>query len=136
MKASGRICADRNPLCQMTGGIDMDILNRYLRSRLDLSPIGFQRGHKEGGYFYTQMTFRIDPDMSRNLFRIEDCARRDQPRYKKDVKKSEYQTAVSIGIIEGAHGSTAIVLGQTKNQACRNHIATSSLHFEPTRQIE
>ena len=37
----------------------MNILNSYLRSKMDLSHIGFQRGSKEGGYFCTPLHSRV-----------------------------------------------------------------------------
>jgi len=85
---------------------------------------------------YSQMTFRIEPDMSRNQFRIVDCAQSDQPRYKEGFQKPEYQPAVSFGIIGGADGPTTIILGQPKTEAPQKHIANSSLRFEHTKKIE
>lgn len=37
----------------------MNILNSYIRSKLDLSHIGFQRGEKESGYFCTPVLSRV-----------------------------------------------------------------------------
>jgi hypothetical protein len=85
---------------------------------------------------YSQMTFRIEPDMSRNQFRIVDCAQSDQPRYKEGFQKPEYQSAVSFGIIGGADGPTTIILGHPKTEAPQKHIANSSLRFEHAKRIE
>jgi hypothetical protein len=85
---------------------------------------------------YSRMTFRIEPDMSRNQFRIVDCAQSDQPRYKEGFQKPEYQSAVSFGIIGGADGPTTIILGQPKTEAPQKHIANSSLRFEHAKRIE
>lgn len=85
---------------------------------------------------YTQMVYRIQPDMDRNQFRVVDCAGSDQPRYKKDVKQSEGTFAVSVGIIGGADGPTTIILGHSDHPAGKPHVANSSLHFEPAEEIE
>lgn len=85
---------------------------------------------------YTQMVYRIQPDMDRDQFRIVDCASSDQPRYRKDVKRSEKSFAVSVGIIGGADGPTTIILGQSNSSAGKLHVANSSLHFEPAGEIE
>ena len=85
---------------------------------------------------YSQMTFRIEPDMSRNQFRIVDCAQSDQPRYKEGFQKPEYQSAVSFGIIGGADGPTVMIMGQPKSDATQIHMAASSLRFEHAKHIE
>ncbi len=85
---------------------------------------------------YTQMHFRITPDMSRNAFRIVDCAQSDQPRYKQGYKKPENQSAVSFGIIGGAFAPVTLVTGHESASNGTNHIAMSALHFEPDEEIE
>ena len=85
---------------------------------------------------YSQMTFRIEPDMSRNQFRIVDCAQSDQPRYKEGFQKPEYQSAVSFGIIGGASAPVLMHSSQTTSSEVATHMAMSSLYFEPARQIE
>ena len=85
---------------------------------------------------YSQMTFRIDPDMSRNQFRIVDCAQSDQPRYKDGFQKPEYQSAVAFGIIGGASTPVLMNFSQTTASEAATHMAMSSLYFEPARQIE
>ena len=85
---------------------------------------------------YAQMTFRIEPDMSRNQFRIVDCSQSDQPRYKEGFQKPEYQSAVSFGIIGGASAPVLMHSSQTTSSEVATHMAMSSLYFEPARQIE
>ena len=85
---------------------------------------------------YSQMTFRIEPDMSRNQFRLEDCAQSDQPRYKEGFQKPEYQSAVSFGIIGGASTPVLMYSSQTTASEAATHMAMSSLHFKPAKQIE
>ena len=85
---------------------------------------------------YTQMNFRIEPDMTRNQFRIVDCAQSDQPRPRNGVKRDNGCSAASIGIIGGVDGPTTIILGQPKAEVPQTHMASSSLHFEPAKEIE
>ena len=85
---------------------------------------------------YTKMTYRIEPDMTRDQFRSVDCAQSDQPRYKEGFKRPEYQSAVAFGIIGGASGPVTLVSRHAGVSAATNHMATSSLHFEPVETIE
>ena len=85
---------------------------------------------------YTQMTFRIEPDMSRNQFRIVDCAQSEQPHRREDATCNDGSYAVSFGIIGGAHGPTVMVMGQPKSEVPQIHIAVSSLRFEHAKHIE
>ena len=82
---------------------------------------------------YTQMQFRIEPDMPRNQFRIVDCSQSDQPRHRHGAQ--QVGSAV-IGIIGGADGPTAIFVGQTKGDVPQSHRAMSALHFEHPKKIE
>ena len=85
---------------------------------------------------YFQMTFRIEPDMSRNQFRLEDCAQSDQPRRRDGADRNDGSHAVSFGIIGGADGPTAIIIGRPKTETPQTHIATSAMHFEHAKRIE
>ena len=85
---------------------------------------------------YTQMTFRIEPDMSRNQFRIVDCAQSEQPRRRKGAIQNDGSRAVSFGIIGGAYGPTVMVMGQPKSEAPQTHVAASTLRFEHAKDIE
>jgi len=85
---------------------------------------------------YSQMTFRIEPDMKRNQFRIVDCAQGDQPRRRVGAALNDGSHAVSFGIIGGADGPTTIIMGQPRSDALQMHIANSSLRFEHPKKIE
>lgn len=85
---------------------------------------------------YTQMYYQIEPPVTRNQFRIVDCAQSDQPRPRNNEKQDEGSFAVSFGIIGGADGPTTIILGQSSIQETQLHGANSSLHFEPAEEIE
>ena len=84
----------------------------------------------------TQMVFRIEPELSRNHFRIVDCAQGDQPRYRSDVKRENGCFAVSVGIIGGADGPTAMIVGQPMTGGARPYTAVSSMRFEHAKEIE
>ena len=84
----------------------------------------------------TQMVFRIEPELSRNQFRIVDCAQGDQPRYRSDVKRENGCFAVSVGIIGGADGPTAMIVGQPMTGGARPYTAVSSMRFEHAKEIE
>lgn len=84
----------------------------------------------------TQMVFRIEPEMSRNQFRIVDCAQSDQPRYRSGAKREDGCFAVSVGMIGGADGPTAIIVGQPMTGEARPHTAVSSMRFEHAKEIE
>lgn len=45
-------------------------------------------------------------------------------------------SAVSIGIIGGADGPIAIIIGQPICPESKSHTANSSLHFEPVEETE
>ena len=85
---------------------------------------------------YTQMSFRIEPDMSRNQFRIVDCAQSEQPRRREGATRNDGSHAVSFGIIGGADGPTVMVVGQPKSEVPQIHMAASSLRFEHAKHIE
>ena len=85
---------------------------------------------------YSQMRFRIEPDMSRNQFRIVDCAKGEQPRRRDGADHNDGSHAVSFGIIGGADGPTVMIMGQPKSEVTQTHMAVSSLRFEHAKHIE
>ena len=85
---------------------------------------------------YTLMTFRIEPDMSRNQFRIVDCTQSEQPRRREGATRNDGSHAVSFGIIGGADGPTVMIMGHPKSEVPQTHMAASSLRFEHAKHIE
>ena len=85
---------------------------------------------------YTLMTFRIEPDMSRNQFRIVDCTQSEQPRRRDGADRNDGSHAVSFGIIGGADGPTVMIMGHPKSEVPQTHMAASSLRFEHAKHIE
>ena len=85
---------------------------------------------------YLAMSYFLEPDISGRGFMVQDCAEGDRPRQKKRDPNVAYAavSAASIGIIGGADGPTAIIMGQS---APKLLAACSSLHFEPiTDEVE
>ena len=88
---------------------------------------------------YTQMTYRIDPEMNPRQFRIMDCTQPDHARPAKIKKQSSVEIngeAAAIGIIGGADGPTAIFMGRPAEKANRLHMASSAMRFEHAEEIE
>ena len=83
---------------------------------------------------YISIDYTISPEINTESVRIHDICQSDSPKkwIKHDAGASylpEAKNAVSIGIIGGADGPTAIILGNKSHQIC------SSLHFEPRDSV-
>lgn len=88
---------------------------------------------------YRMMTYTITPELPDGAVYVFDCAESDQPRQIQPVSsESPYQPQAayccSIGIIGGADGPTAIMVGVP--EGAKVQTACSSLHFEPTEKVE
>lgn len=81
---------------------------------------------------YLAMSYSLEPDVSGRGFMIQDCAEGDRPRQRKRDPNELAPVAVCgaavIGVIGGADGPTAVIMGQSTPKL---HAACSSLHFEP-----
>ena len=77
------------------------------------------------------MTFTLEPELSQTEFSITDSLQSDEPRlipgYTSGSKSKE---AEAIGIIGGADGPTAIIMGTPKSKG-QLHASVSRLFFEP-----
>ena len=81
------------------------------------------------------MSYSLEPDISGRGFRLQDCADGDKPRQKKR-DPNEFETvalAASVGIIGGADGPTAVIVGA---RTPKLHAACSSLYFEAVESVE
>lgn len=88
---------------------------------------------------YRMMRYTITPELPDGAVQVFDCAESDQPRRIEPVPpENPYQpqatNCCSIGIIGGADGPTAIMVGVPEQGNVQ--AACSSLHFEPVEQIE
>ena len=86
---------------------------------------------------FTVMSYSLEPDITGRGFTLQDCADGDRPRQKnRDPNAFEPVVcagAAAIGVIGGADGPTAIILGQNTPKL---HTACSALHFEPVDEVE
>ena len=88
---------------------------------------------------YTQLVYRINPELANNKFRIVDCAPGDNARPAKIAKPNGVQIngeAAAIGIIGGADGPTAIFVGRPEEKASKLHMASSAMRFEHADKTE
>ncbi len=83
---------------------------------------------------YYQMAYTIEPEMENGVMTVADCAEGDRPRPKEATHDPYHPVAAaSIGIIGGADGPIALIIG---NRSAKLNIACSSLHYEPVEEIE
>lgn len=77
------------------------------------------------------MTFTLEPDMPQTEFSLTDSQQSDTPRViRNQTSNVGASKAESIGIIGGADGPTAIILGTPESKG-NLHAAASGLQFEP-----
>ena len=79
---------------------------------------------------FTAISFTLTPEPPENSIFVEDCAESDRPRQVRRETASfapEAQNDFCFGIIGGADGPTAIVVGEAGQG--KLHTACSSLHF-------
>ena len=80
---------------------------------------------------YLAMSYSLEPDLGRS-FTLQDCAEGDCPRQKKrdpnEFEPTAFHGTAAVGIIGGADGPTAIIMGQNTPKL---HGACSALRFEP-----
>ena len=101
------------------------------RERLHLDPRFDYPTH------FTAMSYTLAPEPPKNTVFVEDCAEGDRPRQvtrKEDFFAPEARNDFCVGIIGGADGPTAIVVGGGAQGA--EHAACSSLHFEAAETVE
>ena len=77
------------------------------------------------------MTFTLEPELSQTEFSITDSLQSDEPRVIPGCTSgSKSKEAEAIGIIGGADGPTAIIMGTPKSKG-QLHTAVSRFCFEP-----
>ena len=79
------------------------------------------------------MRYSLEPDITGRGFMVQDCADGDKPRRKAHSTEEASVLAAAIGIIGGADGPTAVLVGA---HIPKSHTACSSLHFEPVEEVE
>ena len=86
---------------------------------------------------FTAISYTLAPEPPEHTIFVEDCAEGDRPRQvarKADFFAPEAQNDFCFGIIGGADGPTAIVVGEAAQG--KLHTACSSLHFEIVDHID
>ena len=100
--------------------------------RQELPDRAFRDTDMEYPSHYLAMSYSLEPDISGRGFMIQDCAEGERPRQKKrdtnEFAPVAFCNAAVIGVIGGADGPTAVIMGQSEPKL---HAACSSLHFEP-----
>ena len=101
----------------------------------ELSQTHFPDDTMEYPGFFKAMTYTVEPDIDRNHMAVLDCADGDSARPKKSISREKGSvTASSIGIIGGASGPTAVIMGNTVPRTV--HAACSAVRFEPVDSVE
>lgn len=101
------------------------------RERMNLDPRFDYPTH------FTAISFTLTPEPPENSIFVEDCAEGDRPRQVRRETASfapEAQNDFCVGIIGGADGPVAIVVGKAAQG--KLHTACSSLHFEIVDHID
>lgn len=87
--------------------------------------------------YFLAMSYTLEPDLTGTGFLLQDCGEGDKPREKKPATGGYVPTAVNdaavIGVIGGADGPTAIIMGHSTPKL---HAACSNLHFEAVAQVQ
>ena len=87
---------------------------------------------------FLAMQYTLSPALPENTLSVRDCAQGDRPREKAPAAwapTARAYAAVSIGIIGGADGPTAVFLSVPAGEKARR-TAFSSLYFAPVEQVE
>ena len=107
-------------------------MKKKLIEQKELDAAVFRDPSMEYPSCFTAMSYSLEPDITGRGFMLQDCAEGDRPRQKTRDPNAAY-AAAAIGIIGGADGPTAIILGQNTPKL---HAACSALHFEPVDEVE
>ena len=101
----------------------------------ELSQTHFPDDTMEYPRFFKAMTYTVEPDIDRNHMAVLDCADGESARPKKSMSREKGSvTASSIGIIGGASGPTAVIMGNAVPRTV--HAACSAVRFEPVDSVE
>lgn len=87
---------------------------------------------------YTAMAYAVWPELQKGDLTVQDCGEGDRPRRKAPPAPNEFTpvgtAAISLGVIGGADGPTAILL--TGGKSAGRRAACSSLYFQPEGNIQ
>lgn len=125
-RATGEVYTFRNPT---TGAAHTLTVQEHEAKELDMKFPGVE--NREYPSHHIAMTFTLEPELSQTEFSVTDSLQSDAPRvipgHTSGPKSKE---AEAIGIIGGADGPTAIIMGTPKTKG-QLHAAISRFCFEP-----
>ncbi|MBE6540891.1 MAG: sodium ion-translocating decarboxylase subunit beta [Ruminococcaceae bacterium] len=81
------------------------------------------------------MTFNVTPELPRERFIVSDIRPNERPRKCQTADEKYDFVSMSVGIIGGADGPTAILFGPKKDDV-EKHVALSALTFEPVETVD
>lgn len=77
------------------------------------------------------LLWSIEPELSPELFSVQDCAHGDQPRKKQIVKTPQGEREEILTV-----GSYAVHALAARRKGDQRHVSCSALHHEPVREVE
>ena len=125
-RATGEIHTFRNPT---TGSMHTLTVQEHEAKEMDMKFPGIE--NREYPSHHIAMTFTLKPELSQTEFSITDSLQSDEPRVIPGcTSEHKSKEAEAIGIIGGADGPTAIIMGTPKSKG-QLHAAVSRFCFEP-----
>ncbi len=121
-----------------TGSRHTLTVQEYEQQKMDFSRMPAQ--DMEYPPYYFGMSYTIMPPLPNDRLTVSDCMDSDPPRQKHSKQEDPLAPVAKnssigvIGIIGGADGPTAIVVGDAGPS--RLQAACSALHFEPVKEVE
>lgn len=125
-RATGEVHIFWNPT---TGSTHTLTIQEYEKEELAMDFPGLEG--REYPKHHVAMTFTLEPELAQTEFSITDTLQSDAPRVLPNKTSKHTQSgAASIGIIGGADGPTAIIMGTPKSKG-QLHAAVSRFSFKP-----
>ena len=128
--ATGEIHSFQNPT---TGTTHTLTVQEFEAKEMALKFPGIE--NREYPSHHIEMTFTLEPELSQREFSITDSLQSDEPRLiPGHASEHNSMEATAIGIIGGADGPTAIIMGTPKNKG-QLHAAVSRFCFKPFHTV-
>ncbi len=128
--ATGEIHSFQNPT---TGTTHTLTVQEFEAKEMALKFPGIE--NREYPSHHIEMTFTLEPELSQREFSITDSLQSDEPRLiPGHASEHNSMEAMAIGIIGGADGPTAIIMGTPKSKG-QLHAAVSRFCFKPFHTV-
>ena len=125
-RATGEVHTFQNPT---TGTVHTLTVQEFEAKEMDIKFPGLKE--REYPPHHIAMTFTLEPELSQTEFSITDSLQSDEPRVIPGCTSGySSKEAEAIGIIGGADGPTAIIMGTPESKG-QLHAAVSRFCFEP-----